>query len=83
MVKISLKVETYSGYKADERPVSFTLVNRTFQVKEILDQWYGVGHTYYKLIADDSNLYIIRHDREMDEWEMVMMEAAPEKTGGN
>lgn len=80
MVKISLKVETYSGYKADERPVSFTLVNRTFQVKEILDQWYGVDHTYYKLIADDSNLYIIRHDREMDEWEMVMMEAAPEKT---
>ena len=80
MVKISLKVETYSGYKADERPVSFALVNRTFQVKEILDQWYGVDHTYYKLIADDSNLYIIRHDREMDEWEMVMMEAAPEKT---
>lgn len=81
MVKISLKVETYSGYKADERPVSFTLVNRTFQVKEILDQWYGVDHTYYKLIADDSNLYIIRHDREMDEWEMVMMESAPEKVG--
>lgn len=81
MVKISLKVGTYSGYKADERPVSFTIVNRTFQVKEILDQWYGVDHTYYKLIADDSNLYIIRHDREMDEWEMVMMEAAQEKVG--
>ncbi|MDO8445892.1 MAG: hypothetical protein Q7T53_07315 [Deltaproteobacteria bacterium] len=81
MVKISLKVETYSGYKADERPVSFTLVNRRFQVREIVDQWYGVDHTYYKLIADDSNLYIIRHDREMDEWEMVMMEAAPEKVG--
>lgn len=79
MVKISLKVETYSGYKADERPVSFTLVNRTFQVKEILDQWYGVDHTYYKLIADDLNLYIIRHDKESDEWEMVMMEAAQEK----
>jgi len=81
MVKISLKVETYSGYKADERPVSFTLLNRRFQVREIVDQWYGVDHTYYKLIADDSNLYIIRHDREMDEWEMVMMEAAQEKVG--
>lgn len=79
MVKISLKVKTYSGYKADERPVSFTVVNRTFQVKEILDQWYGIDHVYYKLIADDSNLYIIRHDREADEWELVMMEAAPEK----
>jgi len=81
MVKISLKVETYSGYKADERPVSFTLLNRRFQVREIVDQWYGVDHTYYKLIADDSNLYIIRHDKEADEWEMVMMEAAQEKVG--
>lgn len=81
MVKISIKVQTYSGYKADERPVSFTIVNRTFQVMEILDQWYGIDHAYYKLIADDSNLYIIRHDKEADEWELVMMEAAPEKKG--
>lgn len=81
MVKISIKVQTYSGYKADERPVSFTIVNRTFQIREILDQWYGIDHSYYKLIADDSNLYIIRHNKEADEWEMVMMEAAPEKKG--
>lgn len=70
-------MQTYSGYKADERPVSFTVVNRTFQVREVLDQWQGVGHTYFKLVADDGSLYIIRHDKEADEWEMVMMEAAP------
>lgn len=70
-------MQTYSGYKADERPISFTVVSRTFQVKEILDQWQGVDHTYFKLMADDGNLYIIRHDKEADEWEMVMMEAAP------
>jgi len=81
MVKITLQVKTYSGYKADERPVSFTLINRTFQVREIVDQWYGIDHAYYKLIADDSNLYILRHDKGADEWELVLMEAPPEKTG--
>lgn len=81
MVKVSITVRTYSGYKADEKPLSFTIINRTFQVREILDQWYGLDHHYYKLIADDSNLYIIRHDIEADEWEMVMMEAVPEKGG--
>lgn len=70
MVKISITVQTYSGYKADERPVSFTVANKTFQVREILDQWQGMDHTYFKLIADDGNLYIIRHDKESDEWEM-------------
>lgn len=77
MVKVSITVQTYSGYKADERPVSFTVANRRIEVREILDQWQGVDHTYFKLIADDGNLYIIRHDKEADEWEMVMMEAAP------
>lgn len=75
MVKVSITVQTYSGYKVDERPMSFTLVKRRFEVREILDQWQGVGHTYFKLLADDGNLYIIRHDKEADEWEMVMMDA--------
>lgn len=70
MVKVSIKVQTYSGYKADERPVSFTVANRRFEVREILDQWQGMDHTYFKLITDDGNLYIIRHDKESDEWEM-------------
>jgi len=75
MARIDIKVQTYSGYKADERPVSFTIINRTFQVREIVDQWYGTDHVYYKLIADDSCIYIIRHDMEADQWEVVMMEA--------
>jgi hypothetical protein len=75
MVKVSITVQTYSGYKADERPISFTLVKKRFEVREILDQWQGVDHTYFKFFADDGNLYIIRHDKDADEWEMVMMDA--------
>lgn len=75
MTKIALKVQTYSGYKADERPVSFTLLSRTFQVKEILDQWQGIDHANYKLLAEDLNIYVLRHDKEADEWELIMMEA--------
>lgn len=75
MIKIALKVQTYSGYKADERPVSFTLLGKTFQVKEILNQWQGIDHANYKLLAEDLNIYVIRHDKEADEWELIMMEA--------
>ena len=69
-----IKVSTYSGYKNDERPTAFTLAERTFQVLEIVDRWYGEDHAYFKLIADDGNLYVIRRDGETDSWELVMTE---------
>lgn len=75
MNRILLKVETYSGYKADERPVSFTLKDKTFHVAEILDRWYGTDHAYFNVVADDGNTYRIRHDLELGEWELVQMEA--------
>jgi len=81
MSQIPLKVRTYSGYKADERPLSFTLGDRSFEVVEVLDGWYGQDHAYFKLLADDGNRYILRHHMDSDSWEMVMMEAkgAPEE----
>ena len=59
---ILLKVKTYSGYRADERPVSFTLRDRTFRIKKLIDRWYGEDHAYFRVIADDGIDYTIRHD---------------------
>jgi len=73
--KIVLKVETYSGYKADERPVSFALHDKVFKVKECIDQWYGEGYAYFKVKADDGCTYIMRHHMDNDQWELIMMEA--------
>lgn len=74
MARIPIKVNSYSGFKGEERPVSFTIGDRTFQVVDLMDSWYGEGHDYYKVSADDGAVYIIRYDREMDEWELTMME---------
>ena len=38
---MKLRVECYSGNKADERPVRFYLGEQLRMVEEILDQWYG------------------------------------------
>ncbi len=75
MGKTLIKVETYSGYKADERPLSFTIGNKVLKVEDVFDRWYGEGKDYFKLKADDGYSYIIRHDRNTDEWDLVMMEA--------
>ena len=66
-----LYVESYSGYKADERPLRFSFRDkdlRIFEVVEVLDQWHGVGYRCFKVLADDGNTYILRHNEKADEW---------------
>jgi hypothetical protein len=61
-VGVQIRVECYAGGKADERPVRFCLGDRTLRVGEILDQWYGPEDTFFKVLADDGNLYILRRN---------------------
>src|SRR3977135_3117393 len=56
---MKLRVECYSGNKADERPVRFYLGEQLRMVEEILDQWYGLNDIFFKVRADDGNLYIL------------------------
>jgi hypothetical protein len=71
---LELKVECYAGYRADERPLRFAFPQktgaRTYQVQEILDQWYGVGYRCFKVRADDGNTYILRHRESEDRWSL-------------
>ena len=60
-MNLRVTVETYSGYKADQRPVRFHFRDREYQVEEVLDQWYSPAATYFRVRAQDGNLYILRH----------------------
>ena len=65
-----VRVECYAGRKADERPVRFLLGEHAYTVEEVLDQWYGVEDTFFKVRADDRNYYILRHAIALDEWSL-------------
>ena len=67
-----LKVECYAGYKGSQKPVAFSLGKHRMRVKEIIDQWYGPDHTYFKVMAEDENTYILRYSAEEDRWELVL-----------
>ena len=65
-----LRVQSYSGRKADERPVRFQLGEEEYVVDEVVDQWYGPDATFFKVRADDGNLYILRHRSGEGEWSL-------------
>jgi hypothetical protein len=75
MPKVSVTLPPDAGQNDDTRPVSFSVGDRLFLTRAIIDAWHGVDHTYVKLVANDGNLYVLRHDLETDAWEMVLMEA--------
>lgn len=41
-----------------------------YEVTEIIDRWYGPDYSYFKIRADDGNIYILRYDERLDTWEL-------------
>jgi hypothetical protein len=74
MANIIVSLDPHIG-----RPDSFTLGERLFQVRVIIDRWFGADYAYVKVVADDGNLYILRHDLLTDGWEMVLMDSVPDE----
>jgi hypothetical protein len=70
-----LRVECYSGYRADERPLRFVLRGRSFEVAEVEDRWYSPGVIYFRVRATDGNFYVLRHDEGMDVWTLEAFRA--------
>lgn len=70
-MNLRLKVECYSGYKAEERPLRFAALRPHApkrKVKKVLDQWYGVGYACFKVLADDNHIYVLKHSEHDDIW---------------
>jgi hypothetical protein len=63
--------------------VAFVLSNSRYKVEEIIDRWYGEGSRYFKIKADDDNIYLLKYDERADRWEWVfyqnpkMLDALP------
>jgi hypothetical protein len=66
----TIQVSCYSGYKANERPMQFTFRGRKLTVLKLLDRWYGPDHSYFKLLANDNKIYLMRYDHDDDLWTM-------------
>ena len=63
-----IEVETYSGHKADERPMRFRLGDRWLAVVDVVDRWYDPDVIYFRVRAEDGDLYVLWHVEGSDVW---------------
>jgi hypothetical protein len=73
---MKIRVESYDGYRAGEKPLRFHLGRKRREVMEIIDRWYGEDHDYFKVRADDGGVYVLRYGRSEDGWELTQYSAA-------
>lgn len=70
-----IRVECYAGYKADERPVRFCAGENTYAVESVDDKWYSPDATFFRVTANDGNVYVLRHDHANDRWTLEAFRA--------
>ena len=70
-----IDVQSYSGYRADERPVRFVMNGRTYEVIKVEDRWYSPRAMYFRVVVSDGNRYVLYHDEEADLWSLEAFRA--------
>ena len=69
-----ITVECYSGYKLNEKPTAFNLMGHPYKVKEIIDTWRSEAASFFKVKANDDNIYLLKYDERQDKWDLVFFQ---------
>jgi len=67
-MSLPIHVDEYSGHTANQRPRSFSLDERLYEIAAVLDQWYEPSATYFKVQTEEGKVYLLRYDGQSDEW---------------
>jgi hypothetical protein len=82
MAEQFVRVECHSGYKADERPVRILFEGLTLEITEVEDRWYSPGVTYFRVLAENGDRYVLRHDDAQDVWSLAAYRQLSKVTAG-
>jgi hypothetical protein len=63
-----IHVSAYSGYKANERPQSFTLRDENYDIAIVEDRWYEPEAQCFKVLTSGGQRCVIRYDPVADRW---------------
>jgi hypothetical protein len=67
-VEKHVQVETYSGFKADERPLRVVIDGEAHEVTEVEDRWYSPGATFFRVRLATGERYVLRRIEAQETW---------------
>jgi hypothetical protein len=72
---VTIRVECYAGYRAEQEPCAFWCGERRLEVRAIVDRWFAPTQRWFKVDAEDGDVYILRHDEPSGEWDIAAYRA--------
>ena len=66
-----VRMECYSGYKAEESPRRLLLADRSLEIEAIEGRWYSPGATFFRVLVVGGDRYVLRHQEAQDIWSLV------------
>ncbi len=67
----AVTVESYAGSKAEEYPLRFLIHGREINISRIIDRWLTPGCRYFKVLAEDGNVYVLKYEEISDSWNIL------------
>jgi hypothetical protein len=71
IIKGHIKVNTYSGYKANEKPVNLIIDNMSINIVDIIYRWIEPEKDCFKVKGDNGKIYCLYWFREKDLWQVI------------
>jgi len=68
---MSIRVECYAGFRAEQEPIAFWLGERKIGVRAIVDRWFAPTQRWFRVDADDGHVYVLRHDESSGQWDLA------------
>ena len=65
-----VEVICYSGYKAEESPRYLKLGGTTYHIAQVEDRWYSPGVTFFRVVTESGDRYLLRHVEAQDLWRL-------------
>lgn len=72
---MAIRVECYAGYRSEQEPLAFWCGKRRLEVRAVVDRWYAPAQRWFKVDADDGDVYVLRHDQASGDWEIAAFTA--------
>ena len=62
-----------TGCRGEPEPTVFWLGERRVAVRGIVDRWFAPTQRWFKVDAEDSQLYVLRHDEPSGDWGLAAL----------
>lgn len=76
--ELAVRVEYAATRRGENTPKRIFIGERTIDVVDVIDRWFGHDHAYYKVRDTDQVTYILRQGA-FGRWQLVMLDRLPDR----